>query len=93
MIMNEPKDIQPVIYTIEMISQRRLEKKQQLRDSKKRIHELTQELFAPQVSQNKMENLMQHVNAGIAAYDGIRTGMLILRRIRAFFPKKKHHKS
>lgn len=26
MTMNEPKDIQPITYTIEMISQRRLEK-------------------------------------------------------------------
>ncbi len=91
--MNEPKETYPIIYTIEMISQRRLEKKQQLRDSKQRIHELTQELLAPQTSQSKMENMMQHVNAGIAAYDGIRTGMLILRRIRALFPKKKHPKS
>lgn len=83
----------PAPYSMELISQKRAEKKQQLHESKTRIQALAQDLFAPQESQNKIENLMQHVNAGIAAYDGIRTGIMILRRIRAFFPKKKNHKS
>lgn len=89
----QQKNILPPTYSIELIAQRRAEKRQQLRDSKKRIQELTQDLLAPQESQNKIENLMQHVNAGIAAYDGIRTGIMILRRIRALFPKKKNQKS
>lgn len=91
--MDEQRQIPPAPYSMEFISQKRAEKKQQLRESKERIQSLAQELFAPQESRNKVDSLMQHVNAGIAAYDGIRTGMMILRRIRALFPKKKNHKS
>ena len=87
--MNEIQNIQPQRYTIEAISRMRLRKKRELKASKERIQELTQELFSPRQSKNKMENLMQHVNAGIAAWDGVRTGLMILKRMRAFFRKKK----
>lgn len=33
--------------------------------------------------------MMQHVNMGIAAYDGVMTGIKVLRRIRTFFGSKK----
>lgn len=87
--MNEIQNIQPQRYTIEAISRMRLRKKRELKASKERIQELTQELFSPRQSKNKMENLMQHVNAGIAAWDGVRTGLMILKRMRAFFRKKR----
>ena len=54
-------------YSVEIISQLRAQKKQELRESKERIQLLTQDLFSPQKSKNKMENMMQHINAGIAA--------------------------
>lgn len=79
----------PINYSVEMISKLRAQKKQELRDSKTRIQQLTENLFAPQQSKNKMENLMQHVNAGIAAYDGLRTGIMIFQRIHRFFNRKK----
>lgn len=85
--MNEIKA--PINYSVEMISKLRDQKKQELRDSKARIQQLTENLFAPQQSKNKMENLMQHVNAGIAAYDGLRTGIMIFQRIHRFFNRKK----
>ena len=87
--MNEIKEMMPAQYSVQLISQLRAKKKQELKESKERILSLTQELFTPQHSKNKAENLMQHINAGIAAYDGIRTGMMILKRIRAFFNRKK----
>ncbi len=87
--MNEIKDTLPKQYTVELISQLRLRKKQELNESRERIQKLAQELFAPQQSKNRMENMMQHINAGIAAYDGLRTGMMILKRIRAFFRRKR----
>ena len=63
-------DIKPIPnYSVEIISQLRVQKKQELRESKERIQLLTQELFSSQKSKNKMENMMQHINAGIAAYD------------------------
>lgn len=76
-------------YSIEIISQLRAEKKKELRESKERIQFLTQSLFSPQRSKNKMENMMQHINAGIAAYDGLRTGIMIFQRIHHFFNRKK----
>lgn len=85
--MDETKN--PINYSVEIISQLRAKKKQELRDSKERIQRLTEDLFAPQQSKNKMENIMQHVNAGIAAYDGLRTGIMIFQRIHRFFNRKK----
>lgn len=79
----------PINYSVEIISQLRAQKEQELRDSKERIQRLTEDLFAPQQSKNKMENIMQHVNAGIAAYDGLRTGIMIFQRIHRFFNRKK----
>ena len=53
-------DIKPIPnYSVEIISQLRAQKKQELRESKERIQLLTQELFSPQKSKNKMENMMQ----------------------------------
>ena len=77
------------LFSVEIISQLRAQKKQELRESKERIQLLTQELFSPQKSKNKMENMMQHINAGIAAYDGLKTGIMIFQRIHRFFNRKK----
>ena len=76
-------------YTVQQIVSLRMKKRQELQDTKNRIVDLTEDLFAPRHSKNKMENMMQHVNAGIAAYDGLRTGLRVLRRIRSFFRRKK----
>lgn len=76
-------------YTIEMIRQQRLDKTAEVLQSKERMQQLARQLFAPQESKSKLEGMMQHINTGIAAYDGILTGMKILRRIRTFFGRKK----
>lgn len=36
-----------------------------------------------------MENMMQHINAGIAAYDGLKTGIMIFQRIHRFLIEKR----
>lgn len=87
--MNEIQNLQTQKYSLEAITRLRIQKKKELKESKEHILELTQELFAPQQSKNRVENLMQHVNAGIAAYDGLRTGLMVLKRIRSFFHRKK----
>ena len=84
--MNEQNNIpQPPYYSVESIAQRRAEKKEEI------LQNLTQELFAPQKSKNQMDNMMQHINAGIAAYDGLMTGLKILRRVRGFFSRNKKY--
>ena len=90
--MNEQNNIpQPPYYSVESIAQRRAEKKEEILRSKARIQNLTQELFATQKSKNQMDNMMQHINAGIAAYDGLMTGLKILRRVRGFFSRNKKY--
>lgn len=76
------------IYTLEEINRMRNEKLEEVRKSKNRVQDLSQELFAPQQSKNKIDSLMQHINTGIAAYDGVMTGIKVLHRIRSFFSKK-----
>ena len=80
---------QRISYTIEGIRERRLAKQEELKQSKDRMQNLSQQLFAPQQGKNKIDSLMQQVNMGIAAYDGLMTGIKILRRVRGFFGDKK----
>lgn len=83
--MNTPQ----TYYTLEMIRQQRLDKKAEILQSKQRMYQLAHQLFNPPQSKNKFEGMMQHVNMGIAAYDGVMTGIKVLRRIRSFFGSKK----
>lgn len=80
---------QRISHTIESIRERRLAKREELKQSKDRMQNLSQQLFAPQQGKNKIDSLMQQVNMGIAAYDGLMTGIKILRRVRGFFGDKK----
>lgn len=80
---------QQVSYSIDDIRKRRLAKREELKLSKDRMQDLTRQLFAPQQGKNKIDSLMQQVNMGIAAYDGLMTGIKILRRVRGFFAGKK----
>lgn len=82
----QPSSTSP--YTLEIITQRRMAKKAELRASKEQIMEFSRNLFAPQQSKTKFDNIMQQVNAGIAAYDGLMTGIKIFHRIRKFFQRK-----
>ena len=84
-----PKVIE--IYNLESIRQMRMSKREELKESKKRMITIGQELFNPPQSKSKMDSMMNHVNAGIAAYDGIMTGMKILQRVRRFFRRSKRY--
>lgn len=90
--MNTDQQKQPsnVTYTLEDIIARKQAKRKEILQSKENMQTLAQDLFAPNESKNKLDGLMQHVNMGIAAYDGIMTGIKILRRVRGFFDRKKH---
>ena len=78
-----------VTYTLEDIIARKQAKRKEILQSKECLQTLAQDLFAPNESKNKLDGLMQHVNMGIAAYDGIMTGIKILRRVRGFFDRKR----
>lgn len=49
------------------------------------------ELFAPVEHKGGVEGIMQHINTGIAVYDGVRTGIKIMQRIRGYFLKKRNN--
>ncbi len=76
-------------YNIRTIRRLREEKKKEAEKSKHRMQQLAQDLFAPQDNKGKLSGLMQHINTGIAAYDGIMTGLKILRRVRASFGRRR----
>ncbi len=86
--MNGPQQ-QPVKYTLEEIYQLRIHKQNEIAESKKRMQRYAQDLFAPQKSANKIDSVMQHINSGISVYDGLMTGMKIVKRIRKFFQGKR----
>ena len=81
-------NLPPNHYTLEMIRQQRIDKKKEILQSKEQMLHLAHQLFAPPQSKNKFEGMMQHVNMGIAAYDGLMTGIKVLRRVRAFFGRR-----
>lgn len=85
----QPKQPSNVTYTLEDIIARKQAKRKEILQSKENMQTLAQDLFAPNESKNKLDGLMQHVNMGIAAYDGIMTGIKILRRVRGFFDRKR----
>lgn len=75
----------PAVITLEEIAKRKAGKKEQIEKSKERMMKITHDLFVPAKPQNNFEGIMQNINAGIAAYDGLMTGIRIFRRIRSFF--------
>ena len=77
------------IYTIDDIRGLRKAKKQEINKSADKIRSIGAALFAPQKSSSNLEGIMQHVNAGIAAYDGLMTGLKLMRRVQSFFRKNK----
>ena len=85
----QPKQTTNATYTLEDIIARKQAKRKEILESKECLQTLAQDLFAPNESKNKLDGLMQHVNMGIAAYDGIMTGIKILRRVRGFFDRKR----
>ena len=77
------------VYTLDSIRQMRRDKREEIRKSAAKMQTLGSQLFAPQRSTSRMEGIMQSVNAGMAAWDGVMTGIRVMRRVQNFFRKKK----
>ena len=54
------------------------------------IKNTTHGFFSPQERQTGVNGLMQHVGTGIAIYDGVRTGIKIIRQIRKMFKRRRY---
>lgn len=74
--------------TLEQIALRKAELLRDIRTQKEKITTLTQGIFAPLAPpRNKANALMRSVNTGIALWEGIMTGVKIMRKMRRLFRK------
>lgn len=87
--MKEYTPTKTSVITLEVIAQLKAEKLKEVQLAKENIVNNIHELFAPVEQRGGVNGIMQQVNTGIAVYDGIRTGIKIMQRIRSYFHKKK----
>jgi hypothetical protein len=78
------------VITLEMIQQMRREKLKEIRAAGKTIKNTTSGIFSPQERQTGVNGLMQQVGTGIAIYDGVMTGIKIIRQIRKMFKRRRY---
>lgn len=83
--MNQPT---PKIQTLDQISERKKNVRKELEDQKSIIQEQTKELFYPQPKDTGISSFMDSFNKGLALYDGVMTGIKLMRKVRRFLTKK-----
>lgn len=84
---NTPNNNTPV--TLEEITRRKNEKKEEVRKLKAQMTQTMREMFAPEENKGGAMGIVQHIGTGIAVYDGIMTGIKVMRRVRGFFTRKR----
>ena len=88
MKMNTPNEPQRIKVTLEMISQQKVQKLTEIRESKQRITDTAIQLFRPTEVQGGSNALMNNFSSGIAIFNGVMTGFKIIKRIRSLFKRK-----
>ena len=83
MKMNTPNEPQRTKVTLEMISQQKVQKLTEIRESKQRITDTAIQLFRPNEVQGGSNALMNNFSSGIAIFNGVMTGFKIIKRIRS----------
>lgn len=87
--MNTPNEPQKPTITLETICQQKAEKLAEIRASKQRITDTAVKLFRPNETTATGTNaLMNNFSSGIAIFNGIMTGIKIVRRIRSLFRRR-----
>lgn len=88
--MNTPNPTSPtpLSLTLESLVRLKAEKLEEVRASKRRIGEQMQQLFAPLKPQSRENVLTQHINSCLAIFDGLMTGIRIMRKIQRFFRRR-----
>jgi hypothetical protein len=66
-----------------------LAKHDEVEASRERMVSTVQSLFEREPVRPGVEGLMHHVQTGIAIYDGVRTGVMIMRRVQALFGRRR----
>jgi hypothetical protein len=68
------------------------EKRRQVDESAERMAAHVQSLMEREPARPGVEGFMHHLQTGIAVYDGVRTGLKIMRRMQALFGKRRKRK-
>ena len=76
--------------TLESISEKKADIRGQLEESRKAIQRQTKGIFAP-ASPKGGNNFMNHISSGIAIFDGVMTGIRIMRKIRSVLYYRKRY--
>ena len=71
--------------TFEDVIRLKREKKDEIRQCKQRMMAITHAVFSPSPKTGKVDGLMNHISTGIAIYDGVMTGIKIMRKARKVF--------
>lgn len=69
-------------YTLEAITQRKEQLREEIRQQQQQMKATAKELFAPVRPAGKAASIMQSINSGLALFDGAMLGWKIVRRIR-----------
>ena len=75
--------------TLEEVTERKEEIKRQIDDQGRIITLTVRDIFAPAPSDSATNTLMNSFTKGLAIYDGVMTGIKIMRRLKAFFRRMK----
>ena len=89
--MNTPDENPKTNVTLEMILRQKVAKRAEIRESRQRINDMTRQIFHPaQEAATGANVLMNNFQSGMVIFNGVMTGFKIIKRIRAFFQRKKH---
>ena len=83
--MNTPQNTPKTEITLDMICQQKAEKLSEIRASKQRISRQARELFHPAETTSQSNALINNFSSGIAIFNGVLTGLKLIRRIRSIF--------
>ena len=76
----------PQKITLEELTQRKQKLLSEIHNQKKAMTATARELFAPLAApSNKADAMMRSFNTGMAIFDGVMTGIKIMRKIRGYF--------
>ncbi len=78
--------------TLEAIAALKKEKREEIRIVKENMNCIMSDLLEPSESKSGMEGIMQNISTGMVIYDGVMTGIKIIKRVRSFFVKSKSRK-
>lgn len=82
------------LLTLDEIAQRKTAVKNEITKQKEIILKKTKAIFTPNpVAGNGVSSFMESFNKGVALYDGVMTGIKMMRRVRAFFSRKDNKRS